>query len=54
MIEDIKNPLWATADKLRANMDAAEYKLSCSEKADIWTAYDQIQTYKEQIPETTT
>ncbi|HEY9209795.1 MAG TPA: type I restriction-modification system subunit M N-terminal domain-containing protein [Methylotenera sp.] len=26
MIEDIKKPLWATADKLRANMDAAEYK----------------------------
>lgn len=26
MIEDIKRTLWATADKLRANMDAAEYK----------------------------
>ena len=26
MIEDIKKALWATADKLRANMDAAEYK----------------------------
>ncbi|OGT60912.1 MAG: restriction endonuclease subunit M [Gammaproteobacteria bacterium RIFCSPHIGHO2_12_FULL_45_12] len=26
MIEDIKKKLWATADKLRANMDAAEYK----------------------------
>jgi len=26
MIEDIKKTLWATADKLRANMDAAEYK----------------------------
>jgi len=26
MIEDIKKNLWATADKLRANMDAAEYK----------------------------
>lgn len=25
MIEDIKKTLWATADKLRANMDAAEY-----------------------------
>ena len=25
-IEDIKKTLWATADKLRANMDAAEYK----------------------------
>lgn len=26
MIEDIRKTLWATADKLRANMDAAEYK----------------------------
>jgi type I restriction enzyme M protein len=26
LIEDIKKPLWATAEKLRANMDAAEYK----------------------------
>jgi type I restriction enzyme M protein len=26
MIEDIKKKLWASADKLRANMDAAEYK----------------------------
>lgn len=25
-IEDLKKTLWATADKLRANMDAAEYK----------------------------
>ena len=27
MLEDIKKTLWATVDKLRANMDAAEYKL---------------------------
>lgn len=26
MLEDIKKKLWATADKLRANMDATEYK----------------------------
>ncbi len=26
MIDDIQKTLWATADKLRANMDAAEYK----------------------------
>ena len=26
MIDDIKKTLWATADKLRANLDAAEYK----------------------------
>ncbi len=26
MIDDMKKTLWATADKLRANMDAAEYK----------------------------
>ena len=26
MLEDIKKTLWASADKLRANMDAAEYK----------------------------
>jgi len=26
MLDDIKKALWATADKLRANMDAAEYK----------------------------
>jgi hypothetical protein len=26
MMDDIKKTLWATADKLRANMDAAEYK----------------------------
>lgn len=26
MIDDIKKTLWATADKMRANMDAAEYK----------------------------
>jgi type I restriction enzyme M protein len=26
MLNDIKKTLWATADKLRANMDAAEYK----------------------------
>ena len=26
MLEEIKKTLWATADKLRANMDAAEYK----------------------------
>ncbi|TDP80864.1 HsdM-like protein [Aquabacterium commune] len=28
MLDDIKKTLWATADKLRAKMDAAEYKLS--------------------------
>src|SRR5690348_18484729 len=26
MVDDIKKTLWAAADKLRANMDAAEYK----------------------------
>ena len=26
MLEALKKTLWATADKLRANMDAAEYK----------------------------
>ena len=26
MIQDIQKTLWSTADKLRANMDAAEYK----------------------------
>lgn len=26
MIDDIKKALWATADKLRISMDAAEYK----------------------------
>ena len=26
MLDDIKKTRWATADKLRANMDAAEYK----------------------------
>ncbi|MBD3893190.1 MAG: hypothetical protein EST26_04790 [Hydrogenophaga sp.] len=26
MLEDIQKTLWATADKLRANVDAAEYK----------------------------
>ena len=26
MLQDIQKTLWATADKLRANMDAAEYK----------------------------
>lgn len=26
MIDDIKKAFWATADKLRANMDAAKYK----------------------------
>ena len=26
MLDDIKKTLWATADTLRANMDAAEYK----------------------------
>ena len=26
MTEDIKKTLWDTADKLRANMDAADYK----------------------------
>jgi len=26
MLDDIKKTLWATANKLRANMDAAEYK----------------------------
>jgi type I restriction enzyme M protein len=26
MLDDIKKTLWATADKLRANMDTAEYK----------------------------
>ena len=26
MLNDIKKTLWASADKLRANMDAAEYK----------------------------
>ncbi len=26
LLDDIKKTLWATADKLRANMDAAEYK----------------------------
>src|SRR3546814_10631732 len=28
-----------------------ELKNNTSESADIWTAYDQIQTYKEQIPD---
>ena len=26
MLDDLQKTLWATADKLRANMDAAEYK----------------------------
>ena len=26
MLQDIKKTLWSTADKLRANVDAAEYK----------------------------
>lgn len=26
MIQDIQKTLWSTADKLRANMDATEYK----------------------------
>ena len=26
MLDDIKKTLWATADKLRVNLDAAEYK----------------------------
>ena len=26
MLDDIKKTLWAAADKLRANVDAAEYK----------------------------
>lgn len=26
MLEDIQKKLWSTSDKLRANMDAAEYK----------------------------
>jgi len=26
MLDDIKKTLWTSADKLRANMDAAEYK----------------------------
>ena len=26
MLDDIKKTLWATADKLRASMDAAKYK----------------------------
>jgi type I restriction enzyme M protein len=26
MVDDIKKTLWGTADKVRANMDAAEYK----------------------------
>ncbi|MDD2918132.1 type I restriction-modification system subunit M N-terminal domain-containing protein [Rhodoferax sp.] len=26
MLDDIKKTLWATANKLRVNMDAAEYK----------------------------
>jgi type I restriction enzyme M protein len=26
MLDDLEKTLWATADKLRANMDAAEYK----------------------------
>ena len=26
MIQDLEKTLWATADKLRNNMDAAEYK----------------------------
>jgi type I restriction enzyme M protein len=26
MVDDIKKTLWATADKLRANIDAPEYK----------------------------
>ena len=26
MIKDLEKALWATADKLRSNMDAAEYK----------------------------
>ena len=29
MIDDLKKTLWASADKLRANMDAAEYKHRC-------------------------
>jgi len=26
MVDDLKKTLWATADKLRADLDAAEYK----------------------------
>jgi type I restriction-modification system DNA methylase subunit len=38
MLDDIKRALWATADKLRANIDAAEYK--------HWTGQSFIDTHE--------
>ena len=32
MLDDIKKTLWATADKLRANMDAAEVEAHCRDR----------------------
>ena len=36
MLEDIKKTLWATADKLRANMDAAELFFNTQIPACLW------------------
>ena len=40
MLDDIKKTLWATADKLRANMDAAEYK--CSPRGSLLDKAEQL------------
>jgi type I restriction enzyme R subunit len=40
MVDDIKKTLWATADKVRANMDAAEYK-----HIDLGLTEDEVRFY---------
>ncbi len=49
MIEDIKKTLWATADKLRANMDAAEYKHIVLGLIFVKYISDTFQTHRDEL-----
>lgn len=49
MIEDIKKTLWATADKLRANMDAAEYQHIVLGLIFVKYIFDIFQTRREEL-----
>ena len=51
MIDDIKKTLWATADKLRANMDAAEYKHIVLGLIFVKYISDSFQTHRQELQE---
>jgi|GEM_PF-6607816 len=49
MIEDIKKTLWASADKLRANMDSAEYEYIVFRRIFIKYVNDSLAPHKAEL-----